>query len=96
MFTDVIFHNTAAVVPEVSVEVLRHVDFGDRVICAYCQVSGVPAKRITQDIYGEQVNEIPVWNLNGRIVADWFASILEAKYKSAIEGKTIIVHPDIL
>lgn len=96
MFTDIIFQNQAAVVPDISIEVLRHVDLGDRVICAYCTVNGLTAKRLTQDIYGQQVNAVPVWNLDGRIVADWFASIIESKYKAAIDGETIVIHPDFV
>ena len=96
MFTEVIFQDETGIVPDISIDVLRHVDLGDRVICAYCNVNGLPAKRLTQDIYGKPVNEIPVWNLEGRIVSNWFALILEAKYNEAIHGKTIIVQPDII
>lgn len=94
MLPDQIYQAESAAVPDIQVEVLRHVDLGERVICAHCKVNGLKAKRITQDIYGIPVNKIPVWNLGGRIVADWFALLLEAKYQTATEGKTIIIHPD--
>jgi len=88
-----IFHDEMSVVPEITVKVLRHVDLGDRVVCAYCEVNGLPAKRLTQDIYGKPVNTIPVWNLNGRIVANWFALLVEEKYQEA-NGKSIVIFKD--
>ena len=89
-----IFEDHISVVPEIKVNVFRHVNLGDWVICAYCEVNGLPAKRITQDIYGKPVNTIPVWNLNGRIVANWFALLVEEKYQEAINGKSIVIFKD--
>lgn len=96
MLPEQIFEDNSTVVPEISIKVLRHVHLGDRVICANCEVNGLPAKRLTQDIYGQPVNKIPVWNLNGRIVANWFALLIETKYQQAIEGQTIVIHSNIV
>ncbi len=89
-----IFEDHMSVVPEITVKVLRHVDLGDRVVCAYCEVNGLPAKRLTQDIYGKPVNKVPVWNLNGRIVANWFALLVEAKYQDCTNGQSIVIYQD--
>lgn len=94
MLPEQIYQNESAAVPDIQVEVLRHVDLGERVICAHCKVNGLKAKRITQDIYGLPVNETPVWNLNGQIVSDWFSLLLEAKYQTAMAGKIVVIHPD--
>lgn len=96
MLTDIAFQDQTAVVPDVLIEVLKHTDLGDRVICAYCKVNGLPAKRITQETYGKPVNEIPAWSLQNRIVSDWFALILEAKYQESIGSEPVIIHPDTI
>lgn len=96
MFPDQIFQNKQAIVPEIQLEVLRHIDLGERVICAQCKANGIDAKRITQDVYEVQVNEIPVWKLQGRIVGDWFALILEEKYQAEMVGKTILILSDFV
>ena len=83
-------------VPEITVEDLRHVDLGERVICAKCTVNGLAAKRLTQDTYGMPVNEVPVWSVKGRIVSTWFAELLESKYQQKVAGQNIIIHPDFV
>lgn len=96
MFPEQIFQSSQAVTPDISLEIIRHIDLGDRVICALCKANELEAKRLTQDIYGQPVNQIPVWNIQGRIVADWFALLLEAKYQQAIGSEPIIIHPDFI
>ena len=86
-----IFTTEKIEVPDFTIDVCKHEDIGDRVICAYCNVAQMPAKRITQDIYGVPVNKIPVWMINNRIVSNWFALILEEKYQDAVRGKTITI-----
>ncbi len=95
MFPEQIFGGKSVVVPDIQVNVLRHIDLGQRVIRTQCEVNGFPAKRITQDIYGKPVNKIPVWSIGERIVADWFAVILEEKYQATVAGQTTIIYPDI-
>lgn len=94
MFPEQVFQNQFAVVPEIIMEVLRHIDICERVICAHCKINGLKAKRLTQESYGAPVNEIPVWSLEDRIVANWFASILESKYQEKILDQTIIIHSE--
>lgn len=96
MLPECIYAANKLPVPEIQVEVLQHVDLGERVICTKCTVNGLAAKRLTQDIYGLPVNEVPVWNIKGRIVATWFAELLESKYQRKVAGQTIIIYPDFV
>jgi hypothetical protein len=96
MFTEEIYQPSQSCVPDISLEIIRHTDLGDRVICAICKANGLEAKRLTQDIYGQPVNKIPVWNIQGRIVADWFALLLESKYQQAVGSEPVIIHPDFV
>ena len=94
MLPDEIYKNKSVVVPDLNLEVLRHVDAGEQTIVARCKLNGIPSSRITQTKNGEPVNLIPVWTLGGRIVAKWFALLLENKYQTILDGQPIIIHPD--
>jgi len=96
MFPEQVFQEESTIVPAIQVEVIRHVYLGGGVTCVHCKINGLRAKRLTQDIGGQEVNAVPVWNLDGRIVANWFALLIEDKYKQAIDGQTVVIYPDIL
>lgn len=96
MFPEEIFKNKNAITPEIKMDVIKHSNIGQNVFRVDCKVNGINSKRITQEIWGQPVNEIPVWSLDDRIVADWFALILEAKYHEATTGKTIIIDADVI
>lgn len=91
MLPDTIFDNQQNIVPSISISEIAHEDLGERVIRVTCKANGLQAKRLTQDIYGVPVNRIPVWSIEGRIVADWFALILENAYQLEMSGKTVIL-----
>lgn len=93
-FPENIYTPEQSLVPDIQLTVVRHENLGDNVICNFCTVNGQSAKRITQTINGRSVNPIPCWNLDGRIVADWFATILEAKYQAATDGAVMVVVPN--
>lgn len=91
-FPEPIFHEDGALpVPALVMVDLVHHNIGESVIVVNCQVNGARAKRITQEFGGVMVNKIPVWHISDRIVADWFAEILEAKYQSVVEGQLVII-----
>lgn len=89
-----IFENDAVGIGPLVLEEMHHSDLGERVTRCTCKANGVAAKRLTQEIYGQQLNPVPVWHIQDRIVSDWFAVILEAAYQKEVAGKTIIVHHD--
>lgn len=92
--TELIYSNTPGVMPELTLEVLRHVDLGDHTTCVHCRINGQEAKRLTQLIYGKPVNNTPVWSVNGRITAEWFASIMEDKYLNYMKGRAVVMERD--
>ena len=77
-------------VPEICLTEIAHQNLGDGVTRVLCKANGLPAKRLTQIMWGNYVNQIPVWHLDDRIVADWFAELLEAKYQQSVSGQTVI------
>jgi hypothetical protein len=89
-----IYSDAPQAIPEIKMEVLRHVDIGERVVCAACTVNGLFAKRLTQESYGIMVGKAPTWMIESRIVSDWFAKILETAYQEQMKGKTVIIHQD--
>jgi len=95
MFPEQIYQPQSCVVPEINLEIIRHINLGQGVMRVDCTVNGCPAKRLTQDIFGRPVNQTPVWSIYGCIVAEWFALLLEDKYQEAANGATHIVHIDL-
>jgi len=85
-------YEESGIAPAITISEIKAEDLGERVIRVTCLANGKAAKRLTQDIYGQPVNKIPVWCISNRIVSDWFAILLEEAYQMEVAGKTLIVH----
>lgn len=91
MFPESIYQGDQHPVAKIDLNILSHENIGEGVTRVMCKANGLPAKRLTQIIYGEYVNKVPVWSIEDRIVANWFAELLEREYQEQTNGKTIVV-----
>ena len=87
---DQIFDGQSFPVPELVITDLHHENIGQGTTRVTCRVNGVRGKRITGESWGTMIGN-PVWHIDDRIVADWFAEILESKYQSAIAEIVVII-----
>ncbi len=91
IFPESIYQGEQHPIPKIDLDILSHENIGEGVTRVLCKANGLPAKRLTQCIYGAYVNEIPVWSIDDRIVANWFTELLEKEYQNQTSGKTIVI-----
>jgi hypothetical protein len=85
MLPDNIFINLPIIIPVIEITDVNSEYLGTNIYRYICKVNGLNAKRI------RVLFRKTVWQVEVRIVADWFAALLESAWKRLRDGRVIVI-----